>query len=67
LEHLRLNDWLKDLQNDKQQLSLLHASAEAVTPERDAKLKELKELVRRKVKDPTINNLVPCNTIYFAC
>jgi len=57
LEHLRLNDWLKDLQKDKQQLSLLHASAEAVTPERDAKLKELKELINRKVKDPTTNNL----------
>ncbi len=57
LEHLQLDKWLKDLQTDKQQLSMLHTSAEAVTPERDAKLKELKELIRRKVKDPTTNNL----------
>ena len=55
LEHLNLNDWLRDLQKDKQQLSLLHSSAEAVTPERDAKLKELKILIERKVKDPTTN------------
>jgi SNF2 family DNA or RNA helicase len=57
LEHLHLDKWLKDLQMDKQQLSMLHTSAEAVTPERDAKLKELKELIRRKVKDPTTNSL----------
>jgi SNF2 family DNA or RNA helicase len=57
LEHLHLDKWLKDLQKDKQQLSLLHASAEAVTPERDAKLKELKNLIERKVKDPTTNKL----------
>ena len=57
LEHLHLDKWLNDLQRDKQQLSLLHASAEAVTPERDAKLKELKQLIERKVKDPTTNKL----------
>jgi SNF2 family DNA or RNA helicase len=55
LEHLHLDKWLKDLQRDKQQLSLLHSSAEAVTLERDAKLKELKHLIERKVKDPTTN------------
>lgn len=55
LEHLHLDKWLKDLQRDKQQLSLLHSSAEAVTPERDAKLKELKQLIERKAKDPTTN------------
>lgn len=57
LEHLNLDAWLIDLQTDKQQLSMLHTSAEAVSPERDAKLKELKELIRRKVADPTTNNL----------
>jgi len=55
LEHLHLDKWLKDLQRDKQQLSLLHTSSEAVTPERDAKLKELKQLIELKVKDPTTN------------
>jgi len=57
LEHLELAKWLEDLQGDKQQLSLLHSSAEAVTPDRDAKLKELKSLIERKVKNPTTNKL----------
>ncbi len=57
LEHLKLDEWLKDLQGDKQQLSLLYASAKDVTVERDAKLKELKRLIERKVKDPTTNKL----------
>lgn len=53
LEHLNLDVWRKDLQHDKQQLSLLHDNAMAVTVERDAKLKELKRRIERKVKDPT--------------
>ncbi len=57
LKHLRLDDWLKDLQRDKQQLSLLHASAKDVTVERDAKLKELKRLIERKVRNPSTNKL----------
>ena len=55
LEHLDLDAWLVELKKDKQQLSMLHASAEAVTPERDAKLKELKKLIQHKIKDPTTN------------
>lgn len=57
LEHLRLSDWLKDLQKDKEQLSLLHSAAKSVTVERDAKLKELKRLIASKVGDPTKNKL----------
>ncbi|MBI4023593.1 MAG: DEAD/DEAH box helicase family protein, partial [Verrucomicrobia bacterium] len=57
LGHLKLDAWLKDLQRDKQQLSLLHASAKDVTADRDAKLKELKRRIERKAKDPTTNKL----------
>jgi len=57
LKHLELAKWLKDLQRDKEQLSMLHASAKDVIPARDAKLKELKRLIERKVKDPTTNKL----------
>jgi len=57
LKHLELAKWLKDLQRDKEQLSMLHASAKDVTPARDAKLKELKRLIERKVKNPTTNKL----------
>lgn len=57
LEHLNLDVWLKDLQRDKQQLSLLHDNAMAVTVGRDAKLRDLKHRIERKVKDPTTNKL----------
>ncbi|MEI7730458.1 MAG: helicase-related protein [Verrucomicrobiota bacterium] len=61
LKHLELKKWLKDLQRDKEQLSLLHTSAQAVTADRDAKLKELKRLIERKVKNPTTNKLGELN------
>lgn len=54
LEHLRLDDWLKGLKRDKDQLTILLNAAEAVTPDRDAKLAELKNLIRRKVEHPSI-------------
>ena len=57
LEHLKLDAWLKDLQRDKQQLSLLYTSAKDVTETRDAKLKELKQRIERKVQNPTTNKL----------
>ena len=52
LEHLRLDDWLKGLKGDKDQLTILLNAAEAVTPERDAKLAELKALITKKAKHP---------------
>ncbi len=58
LEDLELDsgkNWLKDLQGDKQQLSLLYASAKDVTKDRDAKLQELKKLIERKVRNPSTN------------
>ncbi|MFA5187393.1 MAG: helicase-related protein [Patescibacteria group bacterium] len=57
LEHLKLDAWLKDLQRDKEQLSLLHSAAKDVTLERDAKLKELRRLIERKVMEPSTNKL----------
>ncbi len=60
LDHLRLdgNDgWLKALKRDKDQLRILHNAARNVTPESDAKLAELKKLIRAKVANPSINKL----------
>ncbi len=51
LADLRLNDWLKDLEQDKAALSYLYNLANAITPERDAKLKQLKEAISQKVGD----------------
>ncbi len=54
LAHLDTERWLADLQHDKEQLSLVHASAREVTVERDAKLAHLKALIAQKVQQPTL-------------
>lgn len=53
LTHLDTVRWLQDVQHDKEQLSLVHASAEQVTAQRDAKLARLKDLIVQKVRHPT--------------
>jgi chaperonin cofactor prefoldin len=53
MAHLDTERWLQDLQHDKEQLSIVHASAEQVTVERDAKLARLKALIADKVQHPT--------------
>jgi SNF2 family DNA or RNA helicase len=55
LEHMHLDKWLKDLKKDKDQLTILHLSAKDVTPDRDAKLAELKALIAKKAKHPSKN------------
>lgn len=55
LEHIDLDRWLKDLEKDRQQLNILALSAQQVTVERDAKLKDLKEQISEKVKNPNKN------------
>jgi SNF2 family DNA or RNA helicase len=57
LKHLRLNDWLKDLKKDKDQLRILFNAAKDVLPDTDAKLQELKKLISGKVSRPTTNKL----------
>jgi hypothetical protein len=55
MAHLDLDTWLKDLKKDKRQLHNLYLSAKDVSPARDAKLAELKELIEKKVKNPSLN------------
>ena len=52
-EHLDLDAWLKDLGDDKKRLEKIHRVAQNITPERDAKLAHLKQLIDAKVKNPT--------------
>ncbi|MFO7902912.1 MAG: helicase-related protein [Pirellulaceae bacterium] len=52
LEHLDIKRWLNDLKTDKKQLISIHETAAAVTPDRDAKLNELKELIAGKQQSP---------------
>ena len=55
LEHMDVDRWLADLTSDKQRLSMLAESADGVTPERDAKLAELKKIIEQKVRHPSTN------------
>jgi SNF2 family DNA or RNA helicase len=52
LADLELDKWLKDLEEDRAALSDIYNNAVAVTPDRDAKLKELKEQIVYKLKHP---------------
>jgi SNF2 family DNA or RNA helicase len=52
LGDLDLDRWLKDLQNDKDSLGLLHDSAQAVVVDRDAKFAALKKIIDDKIKKP---------------
>jgi SNF2 family DNA or RNA helicase len=52
LADLELDRWLKDLGKDKEALNDLYNNAVAVTPDRDAKLKMLKDLIQQKLKTP---------------
>ena len=52
MEDLRLSDWVADLTSDKEALSELYNTAAAVTPERDAKLAELKKCILKKIESP---------------
>lgn len=52
LAHLHLDDWLIALEADKGALIHLYNTAKAVTPERDAKMEELRKLIQAKIKTP---------------
>ena len=53
IAHLRLDDWLKALHEDRRQLHSIYIQAKDVDHKRDAKLAELKRIIREKVKHPT--------------
>ncbi|MBS1810595.1 MAG: DEAD/DEAH box helicase family protein [Acidobacteria bacterium] len=52
LADLRLSDWKRDLELDRMALIALSYLAHAITPDRDAKLKQLKETIANKLKYP---------------
>ena len=52
LADMDLIRWKQDLTWDKERLSELLAEARKVTPDRDAKLIELKEVIKQKLYDP---------------
>ncbi|MDX2130359.1 MAG: helicase-related protein [Chloroherpetonaceae bacterium] len=54
MSHLQLKEWRAAMQEDKDQLYELLLRAKDVEPIRDAKLKVLKSLIKKKVQNPTI-------------
>jgi hypothetical protein len=52
---LELDDWATDVRADRQQLAGLLEIARSVTPDQDAKLTRLKQLIAAKVQNPTTN------------
>ena len=57
MNHLKLDEWKAAMQEDKDQLYELLLRAKDVDAGRDAKLKELKKLIKQKVINPTITKL----------
>ncbi len=52
LEHIDREQWKRDLKKDLKQLVAIHEKAAAITPDRDAKLQELKTLIAAKITNP---------------
>ncbi len=53
MAHLDLDKWSKALHKDRKQLHEIYLAAKDITPERDAKLAELRKRIADKVKKPT--------------
>ena len=53
LAELDLPRWQEDLQRDKVTLETVREQVAAITPDRDAKLSEIKEAIRLRAKNPT--------------
>ena len=48
--------WLRDLEEDKEQLDLLALMVDDITPEHDYKLNALKEIIKNKIENPINEN-----------
>ena len=54
-EHLDLDAWFADLRDDRTQLDKICKIANNITPDRDAKLEQLKQRIAAKVQNPRKN------------
>lgn len=61
LAHMKIEDWARALQADRDRLDALRVSALAVTPPRDAKLADLKKILTDKAINPTTNRAGEAN------
>lgn len=61
LSDINTNLWLEDLKSDKKALGDLYDKASMITPQRDSKLSDLKDIIKRKVQNPTITKTGKAN------
>ena len=54
LDHIDIPKWRQALSDDRGELQALFDQTKAITPERDAKLAELRNEIIKKLKEPTI-------------
>ncbi len=52
LQDMDLIRWKEDLLADKEKLTSILTAAKKITPDKDAKLSELKEIIAKKIKNP---------------
>lgn len=55
LRHLKIEEWEARLRSDRDCVTRLHAAAQEIGPDRDAKLVSIKQLVAAKATNPTTN------------
>lgn len=56
LDHLKVDEWLKMLKQDRIKLNEIRLHAKDVGPDRDAKLLNLKKLIAEKMAKPSVNH-----------
>lgn len=68
LEHMKIDEWLGDLADDKTTLGKLADRSNIINSSRDAKLIHLRKLIEQKVKNPTttIQNTANKKVIVFS-
>jgi len=54
LAHLKLDEWSRALHEDRRQLNSIYVQAKDVDRERDAKLADLKQIIRKKASNPSM-------------
>lgn len=62
-DHLDLNKWLDDLNQDLKKLSFLYKKSKLINAEHDGKLHKLLELISQKIENPTNQN--NCKVLIF--
>ena len=55
LDEINVEDWQKDLNEDKRVFEALHSLARRVTPKRDVKLSELKQVLKNKIETAPVD------------